>query len=225
VLMGPVAEARPPGHGHGTAAVGMKQTDGRRQVAAVLLVASRDAAAHVRDRSWPSQPPSTHAHRQHTAECCAIRRLPQDGSETMSSSLRPAMSGTGLLWSVIAVSAVVGIGRSSGVFRPQGHRVSSGDLDTGVGHVCSSDDRDGVLPGRLLFLNLDRGSTEECEAVGPVDSGRLGVAGRGPDGAAREVLASEDSGFATTAAHSLAREASCVPSRAVTTSPAASMSA
>lgn len=120
------------------------------------------------------------------------------------------MPGTGLLWSVIAVSAVVGIGRSSGVFRPQVHCVSSGDLATGVGSVCSSDDRDGVLPGRLLVLNLDRSSTENREANGTVDSGRFGVAGRGPEGAAREVLASGVSGVATTAAHSLAREASCV---------------
>jgi hypothetical protein len=120
------------------------------------------------------------------------------------------MPGTGLLWSVIAVSAVVGIGRSSGVFRPRVHRVSSGDLATGVGSVCSSDDRDGVLPGRLLVLNLDRSSTEDREANGTVDSGRFGVAGRGPEGAAREVLASGVSGVATTAAHSLAREASCV---------------
>jgi hypothetical protein len=44
-----------------------------------------------------------------------------------------------------------------------------------------------------------------------MDSGRLGVAGRGPEGAAREVLASEVSGVATTVAHLLAREASCVP--------------
>ncbi len=79
--------SRRPGHGHGTAAVGMNQTDGRRQVAAVLLGASRDAAAHVRDRRWPSRPPNAHVHRQHTAECCATRRLPQDGSETKSSSL------------------------------------------------------------------------------------------------------------------------------------------
>jgi hypothetical protein len=78
-----------------------------------------------------------------------------------------------------------------------------------------SDDRDGVLPGRLLVLNVDRGSTEDCEADGTVDSGRLGFTGRGPEGASREVLASEVSGVATMATHSLAREASCVhvPSR------------
>lgn len=78
------------------------------------------------------------------------------------------------------------------------------------GLVCLSANRGGVLPGRLPVVKIGRGSTDDCEVDGTVDSGCLRVAGRGPEGATHEVLASEVSGFATMAGHSLAREANCL---------------